>query len=46
MVAVVTSPKLFDVVWRGAVVVVLVAWCNGVVVVSCSSNVMYVCSCS
>ena len=41
MVAVVTSPKLFDVVWCGAVVVVVVVWCNGVVVVSCSSTVMY-----
>ena len=43
MVAVVTSPQLLDVVWRSAVVVVVVVavWCSGVaVVVSCSCNVV------
>ena len=33
MVAVVTSPKLLDVVWCSAVAVVVAASCSGVVVV-------------
>ena len=28
MVAVVTLPQLLDIVWCGAVVVVVVVWCN------------------
>ena len=31
MVAVVASLQLLDVVWRTAVVVVVVVWCNGAV---------------
>ena len=42
MVAVITSPQLLDVVWCSAVVVVVVVvvWCHGVVVESCSYNAM------
>ena len=40
MVAVVTSPQLLDVVSCSAVVVVAVLWCSGVLVVSCTCNVM------
>ena len=42
MVAAVVSPQLLDVVWCSAVVaaVVVVVYCSGVVVVSCSPNVM------